>query len=95
MKILYTIHDYWPDHLAGSENYTHYIAHEMARLGHSVFVFTAEKNYRDDYSVERYVEDDEGLLIKNEKLRIKNNAKIPAYAGMTKTGSCLCGTRNG
>ncbi len=91
MKILYIIHDYWPDHLAGSENYTHYIAHEMASLDHEVFVFATEKNYKDDYSVERYVEDVEGLVIKNEKLRIKNekNAcnddgceeKIPGQCG--------------
>ncbi len=31
----------------------------------------------------------EELRIKNEELRIKNNAKIPAYAGMTREDSCL------
>ena len=60
--------------MAGSENYTHYIAREMARRGHEVFVFTTEKNYKDDYSVERYVEGEEKqqLIIKNEELRMKS-----------------------
>jgi len=76
MKILYIIHDYWPNYLAGTENYTHYIAHEMAKLGHEVFIFTAEKDYKNDYSVERYVEDIEGCRCTKRDCFVPCNDKV-------------------
>ncbi|MFO0981680.1 MAG: glycosyltransferase [Planctomycetota bacterium] len=44
MKILQVIHDFLPDHAAGSEVYTAHLAHQLRRLGHEVVILTTEKH---------------------------------------------------
>lgn len=53
------MHAYWPNNIAGTENYTHNLAVELIRAGHQVQIFTAEPNSKShaDHEVERYVED--------------------------------------
>jgi len=39
MRILHLVHQYLPDHVGGTELYTHWLAREQARRGHQVSVF--------------------------------------------------------
>ena len=39
MRLLYIVHQYLPDHIGGTELYTHWLTSEMARRGHQVAVF--------------------------------------------------------
>lgn len=39
MRILHIIHQYLPDHIGGTELYTHWLTQELARRGHEVAIF--------------------------------------------------------
>ncbi len=57
MKVLEVIHGYPPLYNAGSEVYTQTIARGLAKVGHSVAVFTREEDpYRPDFDI-RYEQD--------------------------------------
>ncbi|MCK6448669.1 MAG: glycosyltransferase [Planctomycetes bacterium] len=44
MKVLLVVHNFLPKHAAGTEVYTLQLGQELARRGHEVVVFTAEKD---------------------------------------------------
>lgn len=44
MKVLLVVHNFLPNHAAGTEVYTLQLGQELARRGHEVVVFTAEKD---------------------------------------------------
>ncbi|MCE9593916.1 MAG: glycosyltransferase [Planctomycetes bacterium] len=44
MKVLLAVHNFLPQHTAGTEVYTLQLGQELARRGHEVVVFTAEKD---------------------------------------------------
>lgn len=39
MRILHIIHQYLPDHIGGTELYTHWLTRELARRGHEIAIF--------------------------------------------------------
>ncbi len=39
MRILHIIHQYLPDHIGGTELYTHWLTQELARRGHEIAIF--------------------------------------------------------
>ncbi len=51
MKILYLIHQYWPEYQSGSENYTHYLAEALSAIGFEVTVVAADPASQNDYSI--------------------------------------------
>ncbi len=40
MRILHVVHQYLPDHMAGTELYTQMVARAQAAAGHNVAIFT-------------------------------------------------------
>ena len=79
MKILYVVHAYWPDHMAGTENYTHYLAQEMAENGHEVFVFTAEHVNGGSCDIEKYTEEQGVLVTKVHRTREGAKSIVETY----------------
>lgn len=56
MRILHVVHQYVPDHTAGTELHTRIVARKQAERGHETAVFTPV-NRREEFTVEPAVED--------------------------------------
>lgn len=67
MKILYVVHQYWPNFQAGTENYTHFLAKEMAALGNDVYIIAVEPDSDGTYRIEKYDEENAVHIIKVHK----------------------------
>ncbi|HID53736.1 MAG TPA: glycosyltransferase [Anaerolineae bacterium] len=56
MRILHIIHQYLPDHIGGTELYTHWLTQELARRGHEIAIFY--RRSADGSGLSRRTEDD-------------------------------------
>lgn len=73
MKILVVVHQFLPEHRAGSEYYTFYLSRELARRGHEVVLYTTEMDHGARHAELRRREH-EGLPV----LEAVNNHQFPS-----------------
>lgn len=77
MRILFVVHDYWPNYHAGVENHTHDLAHALAEKGHEIFIFTTEP-FSEDNKVQEYKE--EGIrVVKVHTIEKKISHPVETY----------------
>jgi glycosyltransferase involved in cell wall biosynthesis len=73
MRILHIVHQYPPEHIAGTELYTRWLAQRQAAVGHDVIVFTP-LNQAKSTSTELSIED--GVRVYRRAMGVRNSTKV-------------------
>jgi glycosyltransferase involved in cell wall biosynthesis len=73
MRILHIVHQYPPDHVAGTELYTRWLAQSQVAMGHDVIVFTA-LNRAEPTATEPSLED--GVRIYRRAVGVRNSTTV-------------------